>query len=136
MSVPKSLADARSMTSVDECLGQDYRVSLRFLDHHDLPEGIRAAILGKDRSPHWKPATLREVTPDMVARHFAPPATGDLSLLPRTCDLVPARGRTWWHPACAARPGPEDGSQNPASLNSGCVRSQAVRTNGTVARKP
>ena len=31
-------------------------VSLGFLDHRDLPEGIRAAIIDKDRSPQWKRA--------------------------------------------------------------------------------
>lgn len=74
----RALRNARAMTSVDECLTQDYRVSLRFLDHPDLSEGIRAAVIDKDRCPQWKPATLDEVTPDMVDRHFAPLGAADL----------------------------------------------------------
>ena len=74
----RALRNARTMTSIDECLTQDYRVSLRFLDHPDLSEGIRAAVIDKDRCPQWKPATLEEVTPDMVDRHFAPLGAGDL----------------------------------------------------------
>jgi hypothetical protein len=70
------------MTSIDECLIQDYRVSLRFLHHADLSEGIRAAIIDKDRTPRWKPASLAEVTPDMVNRHFTPLGAGDLRLPP------------------------------------------------------
>lgn len=78
----RALRNAREMTSVDECLTQDYRVSLRFLHHHDLSEGIRAAVVDKDRSPQWKPASLAEVTPDMVDGYFAPLGPGDLRLPP------------------------------------------------------
>jgi enoyl-CoA hydratase len=75
----RALRAARSMTTVDECLVQDYRVSRRFMDQHDLSEGIRAAVIDKDRSPRWEPSTLSGVTPDMVARHFAPLGHEDLS---------------------------------------------------------
>jgi enoyl-CoA hydratase len=75
----RALRAARSMTSVEECLIQDYRVSRRFMGQHDLSEGIRAAVIDKDRAPRWKPATLAEVTPGMVARFFAPLGPEDLS---------------------------------------------------------
>jgi enoyl-CoA hydratase len=29
-------------------------------------------IIDKDNRPRWRPATLAEVTPEMVERHFAP----------------------------------------------------------------
>jgi enoyl-CoA hydratase len=67
-----ALRAARSMTTIEECLRQDYRLCTRFLAHPDLREGIRAAILDKDRSPHWDPPTLPEVEPESVARFFAP----------------------------------------------------------------
>jgi enoyl-CoA hydratase len=75
----RALRAARSMTTIDECLVQDYRVSRRFLDQHDLSEGIRAAVVDKDRSPRWKPPALSGVTPEMVTRHFAPLGAEDLS---------------------------------------------------------
>ncbi|HYZ54740.1 MAG TPA: enoyl-CoA hydratase/isomerase family protein [Streptosporangiaceae bacterium] len=78
----RALRNARAMTTVDECLIQDYRVSLRFLHHHDLSEGIRAAVVDKDRAPQWKPASLAEVSPDVVDRYFAPLGPGDLRLPP------------------------------------------------------
>jgi enoyl-CoA hydratase len=78
----RALRNARDMTSINECLIQDYRVSLRFLHHHDLSEGIRAAVIDKDRSPQWKPASLAEVTPDAVNRYFTPLGPGDLRLPP------------------------------------------------------
>ena len=37
-----------------------------------------AAVIDKDRTPVWQPATLAEVDEDLVARHFAPPRDGDL----------------------------------------------------------
>ena len=33
-------------------------------------EGIRAAVIDKDRQPKWRPATIAEVTPEIVARYF------------------------------------------------------------------
>ena len=51
---------------------QDYRVSLACVAEHDFIEGIRAAIVDKDRNPVWRPDTLEAVTPDIVERHFRP----------------------------------------------------------------
>jgi enoyl-CoA hydratase len=78
----QALRNARTMTSVDECLIQDYRLSLRFMDDPDLSEGIRAAVIDKDRAPRWKPASLAEVTPDVVNRYFSSLGPGDLRLPP------------------------------------------------------
>jgi Enoyl-CoA hydratase/isomerase len=38
----------------------------------DFYEGIRAVLVDKDHSPKWSPATLEEVTQDMVESFFAP----------------------------------------------------------------
>ena len=76
----RALRAARSMTHVRECLAQDYRLCMRFMQSHDLVEGIRAAVIDKDRTPHWEPATLPEVTEPMVDRYFA--SLGDRELWP------------------------------------------------------
>lgn len=76
----RALREARSMTTVQECLVQDYRLCCRFLEGSDLPEGIRATVLDKDREPHWSPSELSDVTPEMVDRHFLPLGTSDLCL--------------------------------------------------------
>lgn len=44
----RALRNAARMRGIEECLRQDYRVSVRFLDQPDLREGIRAAVLDKD----------------------------------------------------------------------------------------
>ena len=53
---------------------------LRLFAGRDLHEGIRAAVVDKDRDPHWDPLTLKEVTEEMVARYFEPLGAGELGL--------------------------------------------------------
>jgi enoyl-CoA hydratase len=47
---------------------------------HDLYEGIRAAVIDKDRAPKWDPASLAEVSDDLVAAHFEPMDGGDIAI--------------------------------------------------------
>jgi enoyl-CoA hydratase len=75
----RALRAARSMTAIEQCLRQDYRLSVRFLAHPDLREGIRAAIIDKDRLPRWDPPRLDQVDTTAVARFFAP-LDGELDL--------------------------------------------------------
>jgi enoyl-CoA hydratase len=58
--------------SLDQVLDQDFRVGMRFLRQPDLPEGIRAQIIDKDRQPRWNPATLDAVTDGDVSAFFDP----------------------------------------------------------------
>jgi enoyl-CoA hydratase len=66
----RNLRDAARFTRVEQCFQQDYRIALAFIAGHDLIEGIRAAIVDKDRNPSWRPDTIEAVTPDIVDRHF------------------------------------------------------------------
>ncbi len=52
---------------LEACLVNEYRAACRLLESHDLYEGIRAAIIDKDRAPRWSPASLGEVSDSMVA---------------------------------------------------------------------
>ncbi|MFJ1751676.1 enoyl-CoA hydratase/isomerase family protein [Kitasatospora sp. NPDC088134] len=76
-----ALRRARELPSLAATLDQEYRISCAALDHPDLVEGIRAQVVDKDRNPHWRPATLAEVSPTDVARFFAVPPGGDLGLV-------------------------------------------------------
>jgi len=58
MSVGLSIIKAaRDTKSIRETLRQEYRYVYRCMEHGDFLEGIRAAIIDKDRQPKW-PNTL------------------------------------------------------------------------------
>jgi enoyl-CoA hydratase len=56
--------------SLREALSTDLKLAKAFVRGHDFPEGVRAALIDKDRRPAWSPATLGEVSPQGVVRHF------------------------------------------------------------------
>ena len=68
----RNMRDAAKFGRVEECFAQDYRIALACVAGHDLIEGIRAAIVDKDRNPAWQPDALEKVTPEIVDRHFRP----------------------------------------------------------------
>jgi len=39
---------------------------------HDFLRGVRAALVDKDQSPRWRPATVDAVADEMVDAYFAP----------------------------------------------------------------
>ena len=59
----------------EDVMKMEYRLSQRFNAGHDYFEGIRAAIVDKDRSPKWQPDSLTSVPADLVDGYFAPLAT-------------------------------------------------------------
>ena len=50
----------------------EYQASVGCCVHHDFAEGVRALLVDKDRNPQWRPATLDEVSPDLIEAHLAP----------------------------------------------------------------
>jgi enoyl-CoA hydratase len=67
----KLLRLARGSSSLEECLVREYRAALEVFASDDFREGVRAAVIDKDRNPHWSPARLEDVTPEIVAHYFA-----------------------------------------------------------------
>jgi enoyl-CoA hydratase/carnithine racemase len=58
--------------SVADCLRMERTMVRRSFEQGEVLEGIRSVVIDKDNSPKWMPATLEEVTPEMVARYFEP----------------------------------------------------------------
>ncbi|HTK84710.1 MAG TPA: enoyl-CoA hydratase/isomerase family protein [Patescibacteria group bacterium] len=58
----------------DTVLARDFILAQHFLKEHDFYEGVRAAVIDKDKQPQWDPATLENITEKDVARYFAPAA--------------------------------------------------------------
>jgi enoyl-CoA hydratase len=67
----KLLRLARASNSLEECLVREYRAALEVFASDDFREGVRAAVIDKDRSPKWSPRRIEDVTPAMVAPYFA-----------------------------------------------------------------
>ena len=57
---------------VAACLRMERTLVRHNFEHGEVLEGVRALVVDKDNAPTWSPATLDEVTPEMVARFFAP----------------------------------------------------------------
>lgn len=54
----------------DHCLKMEYRLANHFLHSFDFFEGVRAALIDKDKSPLWHPDSLNEVTEETVQEFF------------------------------------------------------------------
>jgi enoyl-CoA hydratase len=75
-----ALRRAAALPSLGAALDQDFRVATRISRGSEVIEGIRAQVIDKDRTPHWSPATLAEVTAEAVERYFAPLGEQELGL--------------------------------------------------------
>ncbi|MEH2484461.1 enoyl-CoA hydratase/isomerase family protein [Bradyrhizobium sp. AZCC 2230] len=67
----KLLRLARSAASLEECLVREYRAALEVFRSDDFREGVRAAVIDKDRNPTWSPPRIEDVTPQMLAPYLA-----------------------------------------------------------------
>jgi enoyl-CoA hydratase len=67
----KLLRLARTSSSLEECLAREYRAALEVFRSDDFREGVRAAVIDKDRNPTWSPPRIGDVTPEMLAPYFA-----------------------------------------------------------------
>jgi enoyl-CoA hydratase len=75
-----ALRNARRFNDLATCLQQEYRLAQACLREHDFVEGVRAAIIDKDRNPRWRPDRVEGVTPEDVERYFAESSVGELDL--------------------------------------------------------
>ncbi len=71
---------ARHMADLEGCLAMEFRFAWRATQQTDFLEGIRAAIIERDRRPRWRHSCLEEVTPAEVAALFADLGDAELDL--------------------------------------------------------
>jgi enoyl-CoA hydratase len=67
----KLLRLGRRSSSLEQCLVREYRAALEVFRSDDFREGVRAAVIDKDRNPKWSPSRVEDVTPAMLAPYFA-----------------------------------------------------------------
>ncbi|MCP3407907.1 enoyl-CoA hydratase/isomerase family protein [Bradyrhizobium sp. CCGB01] len=74
----KLLRLARTASSLEECLVCEYRAAREVFRSDDFREGVRAAVIDKDRNPTWSPPRIEDVTPEMLAPYLAGIGTDEL----------------------------------------------------------
>jgi enoyl-CoA hydratase len=57
---------------IDEALRTEFRIASRILKGSDYYEGVRAAIIDKDRRPRWRPADLDAASEADIDPYFQP----------------------------------------------------------------
>ncbi|MDB5524764.1 MAG: 3-hydroxyisobutyryl-CoA hydrolase [Rhizobium sp.] len=68
----KLLRLGRQSATLEECLEREFAATAAVLNSHDFYEGVRAAVIDKDRNPQWRPASPTAVTEADVAAYFSP----------------------------------------------------------------
>lgn len=71
---------AGAALTMDECMRMEFRIVSRMLVGHDFYEGIRAAVIDKDRNPLWQPEALEEIVSNEIDGYFADLGDKELSL--------------------------------------------------------
>ncbi|MCF8468874.1 MAG: enoyl-CoA hydratase/isomerase family protein [Sneathiella sp.] len=67
-----------SKLTFDDCMRMEFRMVNRVIRGVDFYEGTRAAVIDKDQSPVWNPATLQDVSDADIAAYFAVLPDGEL----------------------------------------------------------
>lgn len=60
----------RESSGLVECLEREFAAGCEILRNQDFYEGVRAALIDKDRNPAWRPAELTEISDEQLDRYF------------------------------------------------------------------
>jgi len=85
------LQRAAQAPDLETCLTNEFKAACRMLETHDLYEGIRAAIIDKDRRPKWSPDRLDAVSDEAIEEILG----GDATPLPTFKSWNPSPYPPW-----------------------------------------
>ncbi|MCY4644542.1 MAG: enoyl-CoA hydratase/isomerase family protein [Bacteriovoracales bacterium] len=54
-----------------DVFAMEKKMALNFGKNCDMPEGIRALLIDKDKNPLWNPKNLEDVSPELIESHFS-----------------------------------------------------------------
>jgi enoyl-CoA hydratase/carnithine racemase len=72
MCVTREMLARGAQLGVADCLRMERSLVRRNFEHGEVLEGVRALVIDKDNAPKWNPASLEQVTQEMVERFFDP----------------------------------------------------------------
>ncbi len=75
-----TITAARETGTIEAALGMEYRFTHRAVAQSDFIEGIRAAIIDRDRAPKWKHRDWRDLTPAEITEMTSPLGKDALNL--------------------------------------------------------
>ena len=81
----------RALAGIRPALGMEYRYTFRAMEHGDFIEGIRAAIIDKDRNPDWRHTSAAAVPAADVTRMLMPLGP-DALRLPHQGEMIGETG--------------------------------------------
>jgi enoyl-CoA hydratase len=88
----KAVGAARTLASLEECLALEYRFTYRCQEMAEFLEGIRAAVIEKDRKPQWRPSRLEVLDKSSVDALLRPLGASELPLkAPQPKDVSQAK---------------------------------------------
>jgi enoyl-CoA hydratase len=60
------LIRAGATSELAACFARELGLATTITATHDFAEGVRAALVDKDRSPRWQPSTVSAVSDDVI----------------------------------------------------------------------
>jgi enoyl-CoA hydratase/carnithine racemase len=72
MCVTRELLQRGAGMDVAQCLRMERTMVRHNFEHGEVLEGVRALVIDKDNAPQWNPASVDEVSGEMIERFFAP----------------------------------------------------------------
>jgi enoyl-CoA hydratase/carnithine racemase len=66
LKITLQLLDQGAQRDFDSCMDHEFKLTRHFLQQQDFYEGVRAAVIDKDRRPKWEPARLEDVDDNLL----------------------------------------------------------------------